>query len=163
MRTEALISMFIGATFGLLILAACGDDVHLDFSADIKQPKEEAEPTPTPGPFDNPICKGDMPFKNGTLWKPQASEDSWIPGKLVVLIDPSFTKEFDFCFAELKDGQGVDKIVSLQYFGKSNGDRQTWRAYQEGKEFIDNGYIRCTEESQSCKWTFEGSSAQRHE
>jgi hypothetical protein len=111
----------------------------------------------------NPVCTTEMPFKNGMLWKPKSDPSSWVPEKLVVLIDPSFEKQFDICEAELKKSRVLSNIVELKFFGFSNGDRQTWRAFHEGSKFIDDGYIRCIGEGQICTWRFQGSSAERHE
>ena len=113
-------------------------------------PAPTPEPTPTPPP--DPI-ECEEGFTNGNLWKPKASADSSTPGLLVVLIRPLY-REME-CTAVRKGGQ----VEQLRFTGFANGNRGHYRGSRPGGDYKNNGTVTCTD----CRFTFSGSSGDRHE
>ena len=66
-------------------------------------------------------------WSDGNLWKPEGDHS----GKLVVLFREQYVDEFEVVRVKTKDGSWEN----LQYTGKSNGDRQTWRGSEPGRSY----------------------------
>lgn len=106
---------------------------------------------PTPPPFD---CEGPLSFTGGTLWKPKGDHT----GKLVVLLAEQH--DYDRCEVKRRDGSWE----GLQYTGRSNGNRQTWRGnFPGGPAYAGRkleGGVRC---DSSCFFPIPGAPKRRWE
>lgn len=107
------------------------------------------EPTPLPGQCESPLS-----FSGGTLWKPKGDHS----GKLVVLLAEQH--DYERCEVKRKNGSWEE----LQYTGRSNGNRQTWRGDAPGGPAYagkrDGGGVRCDD---SCFFPLPGPPKKRWE
>lgn len=98
-------------------------------------------------------CESPLAFTGGTLWKPESDST----GRLVVLLAPQH--DYSKCSVVRKDGA----FEPLRFTGRSNGDRQTWRADKPGKSYAGkakNGGVVCDE---TCFFPIPGPPGKRHD
>jgi hypothetical protein len=94
----------------------------------------------------NPDCSAGINGADGSggfLWKPVSESD----GALVVLFPAAYDVEFERVEAELAGGSSVE---AGEFAGFTNGNRQTWRFNEEGKEY--SGMLFVYDEAQDCTW-----------
>lgn len=142
----------VKALFLCFLLSGC-DIKEIPGEIPGNDPKPPATPTPKPG---NPICVGIQEFGNGNLYKPYGDHSN----TPVFLIKAAFVEPFISCEILLKGSQ----TAALRYTGMSNGDRQTWRL--DGipcEEVQGNGFIRCEEFKQTCRWDLPGRPCRRYD
>ena len=136
--------MSIGLIFSLFLflMVACSDDDDVsEQSVEAPPPQEEPAPAPqeppppparqTPPPEDNPDQVASID-NTCILWKPVSEGDH----KLVVLLPANYgTPEL---FIQDKDGNILDKG---RYFGRTNGNRPTYRFSKSGGQYPNPCYL----------------------
>ena len=106
----------------------------------------------------HPSCQGPQSFSGGNLWKPRGENNP----NLVVLLRASYP-EFDLCEVRLRDGSWE----AMEYTGRSNGDRLTYRGRQPGGDYYAGkkrmGGVRCFIGQEFCEYPIPGPPKDRHE
>lgn len=111
------------------------------------------QPTVTPTP-PQVACESPLSFSGGTLWKPQGDHS----GKLVILLAEQH--DYSECKVKKRNGGWED----LEFTGRSNGNRQTWRGSQPGGPYyagkLKDGGVLCDD---GCFFPIPGSPKRRWE
>lgn len=106
---------------------------------------------------DTSLCAEPLSFTAGTLWKPFSDSD----GRLVILLAPQH--DYERCEVKRKNGT----YEELEFRGRSNGDRQTWRGdFPGGPAYAgkkDGGGVRCFVEESVCEFPIPGAPKRRWE
>ena len=107
----------------------------------------------------NPIVTTQFFGEGGNLYKPSSDPHGAGQGNMVVLLDASFTEEFDSCEIKLNTGEtrqltciNDQPWTQIPFSCFSNGNRQTWRAdFKCGS--VAEVKVTCREEKQEVIFT----------